>query len=144
MAKAFPSNPTGARRTAKTSTASNHLMAVGETIAVTAAQAGAVNTLLGSVRIPAGAEITGVKLDSDDLDSNGTPLITLSIGDAGNDSRLLAANTLAQAGGVVNTPAKGALGYLYTTETLVQVKVKAAAATGQAGTIKYLIEYVTN
>lgn len=144
MAKAFPTNSTGARRPAKTSVSSNQLCFVGETIAVTAAQAGAINTLLGSCYLPKGAEIVGIVLDSDDLDSGGSPAITLSIGDAGSAARLLAANTVAQAGGVVVTPSKGAIGYQYTAETLVQVKVVAAAATGQAGTLKYGISYVTN
>lgn len=144
MAMAFPINSTGARRVAKTSTSTNMILCVGETIAVTAAQAGAVNTLLGSVRLPLNAEIVGIVLDSDALDSNGSPTMTISIGDAASDARLLAANTVCRAGGVVVTPAKGAIGFQYTAETLIQVKVKAAAATGAAGNIKYGILYVTN
>lgn len=144
MAKAFPTNTTGVRRNAKNSVSSNQVCCVGETIAITAGQAAAAGTLLGSCYLPKGAEIVGILLDSDALDTNGSPTLTLSIGDAGSDGRLLAASTVGRAGGVVITPVKGAIGYQYTAETLVQVKVKAAAATGQAGTIKYGILYVTN
>lgn len=144
MAMAFPTNSTGARRTAKTSVSSNQPCFAGETVAVTAAQAGAINTLLGTVRLPKGAEVVGIVLDADDLDLNAAPAIALSIGDAASDSRLLTSNTVAQAGGVVVTPSKGAIGFQFADETLVQVKVKTAAATGQAGTIRYGVLYVTN
>jgi hypothetical protein len=140
---AFPSNPSGARRSGKTSTSSNQLVFEGETIAVTTAQL-ALNTLLGSIRIPKGAEIVSIILAADAMDSNGSPTLTMSIGDAASDSRLLAANSTPRAGGVVNTPARGAVGYQYTADTLVQVKVKAAAATAVAGTLQYGVFYVTN
>ena len=142
MAMAFPTNTSGARRNAKTSTASNHLMFVGETLNVTTGQL-ALNTLLGSVRVPIGAEIVGILLASDALDSNGSPTLTMSIGDASSDSRLLAASSTPRAGGVVTTPARGGVGFQYTAETLIQVKVKAAAATAVAGVVQYGVYYVS-
>lgn len=146
MAKAFPlyNSSNLSKRTAKTSTDSNSVVCVGETIAVGSGDT-TLNKLLGAgVNIPKNAQIVGFVLDSDQLDSNGTPLVSLSIGDAGSDARIMASSTVARAGGVNVTPAKGAIGYTYTAETLVQVKVKAASATAAAGNLSYGILYVSN
>lgn len=146
MAMAFPSNPTGARRNAKTSVSSNQVCFIGETIAVTATQAGTVNTLLGTCRLPYGAEVVGVVLNTDTLDSNVSKAIVLAVGDATTADRLMTGLTTAQAGGVSTTPKKDAIGYQYTgkPDTLIQVKITTAAATGAAGTLKYGVFYVTN
>lgn len=131
-------------RTARTSTDSNQLIAVGETINVTAAQL-TLGTLHGNIRVPKNAEIAFVTLNATDLDTNGSPTITLEIGDAGDTDRLLAANTIAQTGAAPVTPqiAKTGYGYKYTDETLIQVRVAAAAATGAAGSISYQVYYVS-
>lgn len=146
MARFMPASTAGTpvNRTAKTSTDSNQLTAVGETISVSAAQL-TLGAAFGNIRVPAGAEIAFVQLDATDMDTNGTPLITLSIGDAAGATRLLAANTIAQTGAapVGPTIAKGGLGYRYTTETLVQVYVAAIPATAAAGTISYAVHYVS-
>lgn len=136
---------TTVNRSAKTSTNSNELVVVGESIAVTAAQL-TLNALFGNIKIPKNAEIAWVMLDSTDIDTNGSPLVTLSIGDATVDDRLLAANSIGQTGAAVVGPtiAKTGFGYQYTAETLVQVKVKAAPGTAAAGTIKYAVAYVSN
>lgn len=146
MGKAFPVNNSGARRTAKTSVSSNQVCFVGETIAVTATQIGTLNQLIGQIRLPKGAEVLAVMLDATDMDTNVGPTVTLSIGDAGSDSRFLAANAIAQTGAAVVGPTveKIGLGFSPTDELLVQVKVKAVSATPVAGTIKYGFWYVSN
>jgi hypothetical protein len=129
---------------AKTSNASNHVVFAGETITVAAADL-TLNALLGHILVPKDAEILYVMLDATDLDTGGSPAITLSIGDADDDDRLLAANTIAQTGAAVVGPtiAKTGFGYRYAAETLISVKVKAAPATAAAGTIKYGVAYVS-
>jgi hypothetical protein len=128
-------------RTAKTSTDSNQLTSVGESISVTAAQL-TLGAAFGNLRVPAGAEIAFVQLQATDIDS-GTA-VTLSIGDAGSTTRLLAANNVGQAGGVVGpTIAATGFGYRYPAETLVQVYVAVAPGTAVGGTINYIIHYVS-
>lgn len=144
MAQMMPTIAAGTAkaRTAKTSTDSNQLIVVGETITVTGAQL-TLGALFGNVRLPKGAEVAWVMLDSTDIDS--ATSVTLEIGDAGDTDRLLAANTIGQTGAAVVGPtiAKTGFGYKYTDETLVQVRVAAAPGTPVAGTIKYLIGYVS-
>lgn len=129
-------------RTPKTSTDSNQLTSIAETITVAAGNL-TLGAALGNIRVPAGAEIAFVQLDATDLDTGTT--ITLSIGDSASNARLLAANTIAQTGAapVGPTIAKGALGYRYTAETLLQVYVAAAPTGAQAGTITYAVHYVS-
>jgi hypothetical protein len=143
MAKAFPTNSTGARRTAKTSVSSNQLTTVGETIAVTAGQL-TLNALFGSIRVPKNAEIVSVGLSCTDIDTNGSPVVVLAIGDATVADRLMTGSVVGKAGGVDQAIALTGYGYQYTDETLVQVKVTTAPATAAAGTIKYHVAYVTN
>src|SRR5690606_31952966 len=145
-AKAFETVPAGAPNPpAKTSTASNAVVFSGESIGVVAADL-TLGAVLGHVVLPKGAEVLYVMLDATDLDTNGAPTITLSIGDADDDDRLLAASDAGQAGGdpVGPTIAKTGFGHQYEEEALVQVKVKAAPATAAAtGTIKYGVAYVS-
>jgi hypothetical protein len=145
MAKAFQTVATGdPNPPAKTSTASNAVVFAGETITVTAAQL-TLNALFGHIVVPKGAEILAVQLYATDLDTNGTPLVTLSIGDVDDDDRLMTANTAGQTGAVPVGPsiAIAGFGYQYEEETLVSVKVKAIPATAAAGTIKYGVWYVS-
>lgn len=147
MAKMMPKVTAGVSvaRTAKTSTDSNLLVVEGEEIAVTAAQL-TLGALFGNIKVPKGAQIAWVMLDATDLDTGGSPAITLSIGDVGDDDRLLTANTIAQSGATVVGPtiAKTGFGYTYPDETLVQVKVAVIPATAAGGTIKYLVAFVSN
>lgn len=146
MALLMPNTVAGVsvNRPAKTSTDSNQLTSVGEAISVTAAQL-TLGALFGSIRVPKGAEIAFVQLDATDLDTGGSPAITLEIGDAGDTDRLLAANSIGQTGAapVGPTIAKTGIGYRYADETLVQVRVAVAPATAAAGTIKYIVHYVS-
>jgi hypothetical protein len=141
MASIFPTTTT--KRIAKTATGSNELIIVGETIAVAAASLVAGTALGFGINLPKGAEIVFTVLDATDMDTNGTPLVTLGIGDAGSNVRFMAANTIAQTGAAPVGPqiAKAGIAYKMTAETLVQVYCVASAATAAAGTIKWAIAY---
>lgn len=135
---------TAVARPAKTSTDSNQLTSVAESISVTAAQL-TLGAVFGNIRVPKGAEIAFVQLAATDLDTNGTPLVTLEIGDTSDTDRLLTANTAGQTGAAPVGPsiATAGFGYRYTEETLISVRVAAIPATAAAGTIKYAVHYVS-
>lgn len=145
MARAFQTVAAGdPNPPAKTSTASNSPVFAGQTITVLAGDL-TLNKLLGNIVVPKGAEILSVMLDATDLDTGGSPAITLAIGDVDDDDRLLAANTIAQTGAAVVGPtiAKTGFGYRYAADTLISVKVTAAPATAAGGTIKYGVTYIS-
>lgn len=145
MAQAFPTyNALQPTPPAKTSALSNQRLSVGQTIAVTAGQL-TLGALLGGIMLPAGAEIVGCQMQSTDIDTGGSPAVVLALGDSGDDDRYMTGLTIGQAGGhsAVIAPLTG-FGYRTTAETLVQVKVTTAPATAAAGTIRVLIDYITN
>lgn len=107
---------------------------------------------------PNGPTIIGMTLDSDKLDSNVAPVITLDVGDqvtgaAATPQRFFAASNIAQAGGFAIPTIPAILGYqpflnsfnTYTTNSLlldtIFVKVHAAPATWAAGKIRLIVEY---
>lgn len=106
-----------------------------------------------SIPVSFGPTILGVSMDSDKLDSNVAPAITLDLGDATTAARYVSQATIAQNGGYIGANVGGWLGYqpfaaAFTnypttsqqTYTLVG-KVHAAAATPQAGTLRVKAEY---
>lgn len=115
----------------------------------TLAAALVINDVIQMLTVPKGAQILSLTLTSDDLDSNGTPLITLSVGDGALVDRFIKASTVAQAGGVARlgdgltvSLLSGANGYQYTVEDTIDVKVIAAPATGAtAGDITLTVLY---
>lgn len=123
--------------------------------AVTTAIAGAAGDIIEIGAIPAGCRVTEIVLDADDLDTNGTPTITLDVGimsgefGQNDDDRTCGAeffsgSTVAQAGGVARPTLKTA--YRDTASTSVRsigVKIAAAAATAAAGTIGVTVTCVS-
>lgn len=111
--------------------------------------------LAGNPDIPTnfGPVITGLALDSDDLDSNGVPTLTFDLGDAGNAARFMNQVTVGQAGGYVGPNVAGTLGYApfantygtYTTQSLqlytLVLKCHTGPATWQNGTVRVKCEY---
>lgn len=95
------------------------------------------------VNLPVGAVVIGATLESDDLDTNASPLITLNVGDAANATRYFAAATVAQTG--ATAVATAATGLLYTvtgvSDTQVRVAVAANAATSAAGVVRLAVMY---
>jgi len=111
------------------------------TIAVPSSGSGtALNDTLGLFYVPKGATLKDFRLDSDDLDSNGSPAITLDVGDSGSATRLMSASTIAQAGGRAYALTT-AYGYQFPADTAIFATVHAAAATKQAGNLVATIEY---
>lgn len=104
----------------------------------------ATNDYVEMVRVPAGAIITGVTVYSDDIDSNGSPTATISVGDASSATRFVSASTIPQAGGFTNTLASGtgAIFYKYTSEGVIRCTASTGSATFAAGTIKLLVTYL--
>lgn len=92
--------------------------------------------------MPKGAVVVGGYLKSDDMDTNGSPTITLNIGDAGSATRLFSASTVAQAGTAALEQTAGALGYQYTAKTRITGTAQANAATGAAGNVELCLLYV--
>ena len=94
------------------------------------------------LNLPVGAVVIGATLEADDLDTNGTPTITLNVGDAGSANRYFAAATVAQTGAAA--AATAATGLLWTVtegNTSVRVAVAANAATSAAGNVRLAVMY---
>jgi hypothetical protein len=103
----------------------------------------AINDVIQMVKVPAGAKIVGITLATTDLDTGGSPTITLDVGDDGDADRFVAASTIGQAGGATNDILFSGYGYAYTAENTVDVLVKAAPATGAtSGTIELAVTYI--
>ena len=108
-------------------------------------QALALNDVIQMIPVAKGERAVGGQLIVEtDLDSNGTPLIVLSVGDDLDTDRYIAASTVGQAGGVVDwgqgidTAAEAAsYNHKYTAANTIDVKVVTAPATGAtSGTIR--------
>lgn len=95
-------------------------------------------------QLPVGAIVLDATIEADDLDTNGTPTITLNVGDAGSANRYFAASNVAQAGTAAS--ASAATGIFYqvtgTNDTMVRVAVAANAATSAAGQVRVAIRYI--
>jgi len=83
--------------------------------------------------------VMGGYIEASDMDTNGTPTITLDVGDAADPDRYFAASTAAQAGVPATALAATGLGYLNTAKTRVYGTVKAAPATGATGTVSVVL-----
>tara|TARA_Y100000310_G_C20547182_1_gene746168 strand:- start:267 stop:668 length:402 start_codon:yes stop_codon:yes gene_type:complete len=96
-----------------------------------------VNDVVEMLPVFAGETVLSVELRSDDLDTNGTPLITLDVGDGADVDRYIDGSTIAQGGGY----AKATLGipYTYSVADTVDILVAAAPATGAAGDLTLTI-----
>ena len=90
----------------------------------------ALNDVLQSPVLSQGSTIVDVMLITSDLDTNGTPLITLDVGIGGDTARFIAASTVGQAGGVARASAVAAQPLTLTSDDTVDVLVHAAPATG--------------
>lgn len=83
-----------------------------------------------------GQMVVGAMLKSSDLDTDGTPAIVLSLGDAVDDDRFITAATVGQAGGTTVTLANAGAFYKFTADTKIFVRVTTAADVAAAGTIR--------
>ena len=91
------------------------------------------DVILGPV-VPAGVFLMDVKVDVQQLDSNGSPTITFEAGTAATAGQFIATgNTTAQAGGIQAANVAGTIGTTFSVPTAIQVTITHAAATAKAG-----------
>lgn len=101
-----------------------------------------INDVIEMVRLPKGATVVDCILVVDDLDSDGSPAITLDVGYGDNDDYFIAANTVGQAGGLVRASAATAFPLTLTAEDTIDVHVDTAPAAGGTGTITLTVMYL--
>lgn len=94
--------------------------------------------------LPVGAIVLSVLIDADDLDTSGSPTLTLNVGDAGSATRYLSGSNVAQTGAAATATAATGLFYTVTgtNDTAVRIAVAANAATSAAGDVRVAVEYV--
>jgi hypothetical protein len=117
----------------------NAKVAYGE-VAVTTALS--TSDTLNMFDLPAKARIVMAVLESDDIDTNGTPTVTLNVGDSGSATRLFSASTVGQAGTASTALAVTGVGYKTTATTRIKIVPQANPATAAAGTIRLAVVYV--
>lgn len=106
----------------------------GRRVVLLAADLVAAN-VVSAFKVPAGFTVTSIIAVSTDVDSNGSPTVALSVGDAGSSVRFLSSSTIGQAGTTTQTLATTGLLYQYTAETEILVTVTTGSATAVAGTL---------
>lgn len=90
--------------------------------------------------VPRGFRVTSLYASASDMDSNGSPTLTISIGDSGSAARLLSASTIGQAGTTTSTLVAAAINYQFTADTNIQLTFATGAATAVAGTLTVLLQ----
>jgi len=90
--------------------------------------------------VPKGFRLTGATLEATDIDTNGSPTVTINVGDAGDADRLFAASTVGQTGTADRAVAVAGQHYLYTDDTVITGAIPTGPATGTTGTL-YLSVY---
>lgn len=114
----------------------------------------ALNTVAPIGILPAGHVPIGLMVDADDLDTNGTPTLSVSVGilnDAGTDlltdatvgGAVFGVSTIGRAGGqeAIYSKALARCPQDATKDRIVGIKVTAAAATAAAGEIGVTLKY---
>lgn len=112
----------------------NTAIVVAGTVAVGTAGL-ALNAVTPLVRVPKGFTVLHATLETTDLDSNGTPLLTLAVGDADDNDRILTGLTIGRTGGISNAIDVAGFAYRYPADTTINLTATAAAATAAAGTV---------
>lgn len=119
------------------------------------ASAPSLNDIIEIGVLPAGARVIDMILDSDDLDFGGSPAMTFDVGlmsgDFGVDddartcgAEFFSGSTVPQAGGVVRPTLKTAFRTAPVQyDRSIGLKVAAAAATFQAGSVGLTVVYAT-
>lgn len=91
--------------------------------------------------LPAGARVHLAVLEATDMDTSGSPSLTLNIGDADDADRLFAASNVGQSGAVSTAISAAGGDHLYTEKTLITGTAAANAATGAAGSVTLTVFY---
>ena len=102
----------------------------------------ALNATVAGFVVPRGFIVTGIIAVATDMDTNGSPTLALSVGDAGSATRFLSSSTIGQAGTSTQTLASTGLLYEFTAHTEIVITASTAAATAAAGTLDlYLVGF---
>jgi hypothetical protein len=104
----------------------------------------ALNDVIQSPPLPKGAVVYDVVLAVTDLDTGGSPAITLDVGYGADPDYFIAASTAGQAGGIARAAAVTAsVPLVLTTNDTIDVLVKAGPATGAtSGKVTLVVHYV--
>ena len=101
----------------------------------------ALNDVIEMVKVPAGATILDIILHTTDLDTGGSPTITLDVGDGADPDRFMDGLIIGRTGGRAIVDQAGLL-HKYTAEDTIDVLVQAGPATGAtSGSIKMVVYY---
>jgi hypothetical protein len=100
------------------------------TVSYSLSAALALNDVLVGPLLQAGSTVVDVSLVTTDLDTNGTPTITLDVGTGDATQYFIAASTVGQAGGIARASAATAQPLTLTKNDTIDVTVRAAPATG--------------
>lgn len=113
----------------------NAIVCVAGTVAVGTAGL-ALNAVTPLVRVPKGFTVMHATLESTDMDTNGTPLLTLAVGDTADPDRILSGLTIGRTAGISSAIAVEGHQHRYAEETTINLTATAAAATAAAGTVQ--------
>jgi len=106
---------------------------LGGPIALLATDPVATNTVQLFVA-PKGFVVTGVYLALTDIDTNGSPTVLATLGDAADDDRFVTSTNIGQAGGSTTTLAATGLYFECVADTPIVLKFPTGSATAVAGT----------
>jgi len=106
---------------------------LGGPVAIVAADEVTGNTVQ-LMQVPKGFVLTSVYLALTDIDTNGTPTVAVTLGDAGNAARFVASSTIGQTGGSTTTLAASGLYYEFTQDTNIALAFGTGSATAVDGT----------
>ncbi len=112
-----------------------------ERAAVSCTAAPSTSDTINFFYLPAGARVHLAILESTDMDTNGSPSLTINVGDSGDADRLFAASTVAQAGTLSTAIATTGGDASYSAKTLITCTAANNAATGAAGTLTLTVFY---
>lgn len=117
---------------ATTATAAGSVTAVRGEIDVSTALA--LNDVVNLCKLPAGHVVVDFVLDSDDLDTNGSPAIVMKVGIDSDDDALISSTTVGQAGGLARMDVVTGLRLAPSdSDRTVFVTVSTGPATGATG-----------
>ena len=120
---------------------SRQIQALGGAVSLVAGDL-ALNKTVSLFKVPANFTIVNASVYVTDMDTNGSPALVFSIGDATTAARIVSVSTAGQAGGAATIVATFPP-YTYTAETEILWTTTTAAATAAAGTVTiFLTGYI--
>lgn len=97
--------------------------------------------------IPASAYVTDVVIDTDQLDTGTTVAFEVGYVQSGTTTAaafIASGNTTARAGGIAYANVPATIGFSPTANSIMQMKMTAAAATAKAGSVRMKLVYTYN